>query len=67
MKLTLLGNDNCANGRTCPRIYLTDRSTLLVQGYDVDDRDALAVVNAPAGESVVEIPIALLKEVADQC
>jgi hypothetical protein len=38
-----------------------------VQGYDVDDRDALAAVNAPAGESVVEIPIALLKEVADQC
>jgi hypothetical protein len=66
MKLTLLG-DNCANGRTCPRIYLTDRGTVLVQGYDVNDNETLTAVNAPAGESVVEIPISLLKEVAPKC
>ena len=67
MKLTLLGNNNCPNGRTCPHIYLTDRGTLLVQGYDVTDAEALEAVELPAGESVVEIPVELLKEVAARC
>ena len=66
MKLTLLG-DNCANGRTCPRIYATDRGTLIVQGYNVLDSEALEQLGLPAGESAVEIPVSLLKEVAPKC
>ncbi|MFF9643830.1 hypothetical protein [Kitasatospora aureofaciens] len=49
------GNGNgCGNG-DCPTVYVTDRGTVAVQGYDVDH-------STPAGESVVEIPEAVLKE-----
>ena len=38
--------------------------TVVVQGYEVTDRDALAHLNLPAGERAVEIPVALLLAVA---
>ena len=50
MKLTFLRGE-CGNERTCPNLNLTDRDTLVVQGYIVTD-------------SVVEIPLTLVPEVA---
>lgn len=50
MKLTFLRGE-CGNERTCPNLNLTDRDTLVVQGYVVTD-------------SVVEIPLTLVPEVA---
>ncbi|MFI6849074.1 hypothetical protein ACIBJD_31350 [Kitasatospora sp. NPDC050467] len=47
-------DDKCGNG-DCPTIYTTDRGTIAIQGYDIDRP-------TPAGESVVEIPKAVLKE-----
>ncbi|MBD0674051.1 hypothetical protein BU198_25880 [Streptomyces sp. CBMA156] len=48
------GNGNgCGNG-DCPTIYMTDRGTIAVQGYDVDHA-------TPVGESVVEIPEDVLR------
>ncbi|NKE57871.1 hypothetical protein FXN61_13930 [Lentzea sp. PSKA42] len=49
MKLTFLRGE-CGNERTCPNLNVTDRGTLVVQGYVVTD-------------SVVEIPLTLVPEV----
>jgi hypothetical protein len=46
--------NGCGNG-DCPTIYTTDRGTIAVQGYDVERV-------TPSGESVVEIPEAVLRE-----
>ncbi len=47
-------NGDCDSG-DCPTVYVTDRDTVAVQGYDIDRA-------TPAGESVVEIPKAVLRE-----
>jgi hypothetical protein len=47
-------------GGTCPAVYTTDRGTLVVQGVLVTDPQAIADANAPAGETLVEIPRELL-------
>jgi hypothetical protein len=39
----------------CPTVFTTDRGTVAIQGYDIDKPTA-------AGESVVEIPLDVLKE-----
>jgi len=39
----------------CPTVFTTDRGTVAIQGYDVDKKTS-------AGESVVEIPVGVLKE-----
>ncbi|MFE1165707.1 hypothetical protein [Nocardiopsis sp. NPDC058789] len=62
MKLTWIASE-CGNRRTCPTVYATDRGTLVVQGYILADKD-ITGINIPDGESVVEIPLALLQEVA---
>lgn len=62
MKLTRLG-DECPDGRTCPTIYATDRGTVVVQGYKLT-REELAQISLADGEDAVEIPAALLEEVA---
>jgi hypothetical protein len=49
VKLTFLRGE-CGNERTCPNLNLTDRGTLVVQGYVVT-------------ESTVEIPLTLVPEV----
>jgi hypothetical protein len=54
MKLTLIAGGICGRD-DCPTIFTTDRGTLAIQGYNVDHQ-------APEGESVVEIPEALLRE-----
>lgn len=57
MKLTRRGG-MCRDG-TCPTIYETDRGTIVVQGYVVNDSDVIP----PAGETLVEIPAELLRHV----
>ena len=39
-----------------PTVYRTDRETWVVQGWMVTEPDALAQMNIPDGETVVEIP-----------
>lgn len=56
MKLTRLSGD-CFDG-TCPTIYLSDRGTIVVQGYVVTEAD----VTVPEGEALVEIPAELLNQ-----
>lgn len=59
MKLTHLGTESGING--CPSLYATDRGTFVVQGWRVADAAALAALSIPPNESVVEIPIALIR------
>jgi hypothetical protein len=59
MKITLLGTTS-KDGQS-PTLYETDRATYLVQGWRVLDAEALASMNIPEHETVVEIPSALLK------
>ncbi len=42
----------------CPTVYVTDRNTVVVQGYPLSPGDARMTV--PSGESLVEIPRDLL-------
>ncbi|HEV3173901.1 MAG TPA: hypothetical protein VGZ32_26350 [Actinocrinis sp.] len=59
MRLQFVGGDSGNTGS--PRVYKTDRGTLVIQGYIVDDPAALADAKAPAHETLVEIPYSLLK------
>ena len=56
MKLTR--RDGSCYGGTCPTIYDTDRGTVVVQGWMVNDSD----VTLGPGEVLVEIPAELLKQ-----
>jgi hypothetical protein len=57
MRLTKLAG---CQGGTCPAVWETDRGTLVVQGATVTDSQAVADANAPAGETLVEVPRELL-------
>ncbi len=59
MRLRLLGGDSGPNGS--PRVYATDRGTFVVQGYKVEDAEALGQLSVPSHETVIEIPAELLK------
>jgi hypothetical protein len=50
------------SGGSCPAVYETDRGTYVVQGAIVTDGEALAGVNLPATETLVEVPMELLAE-----
>ncbi|MFF2352520.1 hypothetical protein ACFVVL_22370 [Kitasatospora sp. NPDC058115] len=56
MELTRLVG-SCDDG-DCPTLYLTDRGTLAVQG----DRITEHGLRIPAHESVVEIPVELIRK-----
>jgi len=56
MELTFVGGDPASNPKNSPTIYKTDRDSWVVQGWVIDDPEALATLNLPAGESAVEIP-----------
>jgi hypothetical protein len=58
MRLTIVGG-GCDDG-TCPTLYATDRGTFVVQGSRVTDPEALASVELPAHEALVEVPAELL-------
>lgn len=51
---------NKCTAATCPTIYVTDKGTVVVQGYTVPaERTGLTVDD---GETLVEIPLELLAE-----
>jgi hypothetical protein len=52
-KLTRIAG-NCGRD-DCPTIFTTDRDTVAVQGYTLNH-------STPPGESVVEIPLNVLRE-----
>ncbi|MFF0339681.1 hypothetical protein [Kribbella sp. NPDC004875] len=56
MKLTLVAGDPESHPTNSPTLYKTDRGSWVVQGWVVDDPDALATLNLPEGETAVEIP-----------
>jgi hypothetical protein len=51
---------NGCSGGTCPTVFETDRGTYVVQGAIVTDPEALASVDLPAHETLVEVPTELL-------
>ena len=57
MKLRKLAG--CSGG-TCPTVYGTDRGTYVVQGARVTDPEALAAMELPEHETLVEVPAELL-------
>jgi hypothetical protein len=61
MRLTFVGKDPNSNPTGSPTVYRTDRGSWLVQGWVVSDSDALAQMDIPEGESVVEIPDRMLQ------
>jgi hypothetical protein len=56
MRLTLVAGDPNSNPNNSPTLYKTDRVSWVVQGWVVGDPEALATLNIPEGETVVEIP-----------
>ena len=52
--LTRIAGGDCGRD-DCPAVFTTDRGTIAIQGYSIDRK-------IPAGESVVEIPLDVLKE-----
>jgi hypothetical protein len=63
MKLTFLRSTSPTRD-TCPTLYATDRDTYVVQGYLVTDPEALGEMDIPVGETAVEVPAELLREVS---
>lgn len=62
MKLTQIAGE-CSDHIDCPAVYLSDRGTLIVQGYTIAAED-LTEITLPEGENAVEIPLSLLQEAA---
>ena len=56
MKLTLVAGDPESRPDNSPTLYKTDQGSWVVQGWVVDDPEALATLSVPDGETVVEIP-----------
>ncbi|WP_017579383.1 hypothetical protein [Nocardiopsis valliformis] len=60
MRLTFLGTDS-GDGH-CPTLYKTDRGTIVVQGYKINDPEATGDIRDLAeNETLVEIPRELLR------
>lgn len=59
MKLTELVS-TCENG-PCPTVYATDTGEFIVQGFKVDDAEALATMGMPDTETAVRIPMELIR------
>ena len=53
-RLTRIAGGACGRD-DCPTVFTTDRGTVAVQGHNIE-------TDTPAGESVVEIPLDVLKE-----
>lgn len=55
MKLTFIGGDSDVGN--CPSLYVTDRGTIVVQGQQVTDPEALSQLrDVLGGEAFVEVP-----------
>jgi hypothetical protein len=61
MRLTFIGKDPNSNPSGSPTVYRTDRGSWVVQGWIVNDPDALAQMRIPEGETAVEIPDRMLQ------
>lgn len=60
MRLRFLGSTS--KDGECPTLYETDRGTIVVQGYQVTDPEALTQLrDVLPGETFVEVPRELLK------
>jgi hypothetical protein len=60
MKITFLGTGS-AEGN-CPTLYATDRGTIVIQGQQVTDPEALSQLrDVLGGETFVEVPVELGK------
>jgi hypothetical protein len=64
VKLTFVRKTIKSQVNNCPSLYRTDRNTFVVQGWRVSDPEALAQLDIPAHETVVEVPVDVLAEVA---
>ncbi|TMR88505.1 hypothetical protein [Nonomuraea basaltis] len=63
MRMRFLGSTSEAGA--CPTLYETDRGTIVVQGLQVTDAEALADLrDVLDGETAVEVPMELLTEIA---
>jgi hypothetical protein len=63
MRLTHLATESGKTG--CPSTFRTDRGTYVVQGWRVDDPEAIATLTErglPDHETAVEIPSALMDQ-----
>lgn len=64
VKLTFIRKTALSQLNNCPSLYRTDRGTFVVQGWRVSDPEALAQLDIPAHETVVEVPADVLAEIA---
>ncbi|MGW1428784.1 hypothetical protein ACWD6K_09200 [Streptomyces sp. NPDC002431] len=63
MKLNQLASE-CDEG-PCPTVWaVEDTENVLVQGFKVDDAEALATMRLPNNETAVRVPMTLLLRVA---
>jgi hypothetical protein len=63
MRLRFLGSTSEAGA--CPSLYETDRGTIVVQGLQVTDAEALAdLPDVLDGETIIEVPRELLVDIA---
>ncbi|WP_308250876.1 hypothetical protein [Nonomuraea rhizosphaerae] len=63
MRMRLLGSTSEAGA--CPTLYETDRGTIVVQGLQLTDKEALADLrDVLDGETAVEVPRELITEIA---
>lgn len=60
VKIEFLGKDPGSAQNNCPSLFRTDQDTYLVQGWKVLDAEALAALNIPEHETVVEIPARMM-------
>jgi hypothetical protein len=62
VQLTFIRKES--NGGQSPTLYRTDKGTFVVQGWKVTDQEALQTLDLPEHETAVEVPAALLAEIA---
>ncbi|MBF8193608.1 hypothetical protein ITP53_49630 [Nonomuraea sp. K274] len=63
MRMRFLGSTSEAGA--CPTLYETDRGTIVVQGLQLTDAEALADLrDVLDGETAVEVPRELITEIA---
>jgi hypothetical protein len=62
MRLTFLGKDS--QPQKSPTLFATDRDSYVVQGWIVTDPELLAMIVMADGETVVEVPAALMAHLA---
>lgn len=66
MKLTHIATESGKTG--CPSAFKTDRGTYVVQGWKIEDPEALTELKRrglPDHETAVEVPAALIKHLSE--